>query len=532
MSSEKRDLSNLQDYEGEIIKEKNLYEFPALFKMDSRGKLREWNIYVRLIKTPEKSEIAKTNKVDWSLLINDQLQIKNKYITNADSLPEYSVGQYWTVSGEKNGKRTRHPPSYGSEKNTGRANMRNALQTAIISARNEYLKKIKRGYSTKINDKEDDTNSRYFPMLPKKYKEDFRKIKYPCYVQPKIDGTRVVAFLAKYEDSSEVILYSRELKDIVGKDEIKNQLKPILEKFYNCEQKESLYIDFEFYEHGKKLQEISGILRREKGKSLQAWIFDTFYPSKLKSEKFKCRNKRMREIFKFASSLKNMSEITLEFDKNKIVELSDEWLSNMKKCLKVSDKKKYFKTCEIENEESAISLNEEIHKFENEKFMDLKIDVVGKLVRVPTILCRTRVEEEFLYWGFITCHFEGTIVRNKNGIYRASNKTKNAYLRSPDVQKRKRLFTQEYELYDFTEGKRGREKGALIWVFKIKGKEVKAVPKNTTIEARKELFDKFCKDKTLFSRKYKGKLVTIEYEDISKDGIPQRLKALGIRVFT
>jgi len=560
MASDKRDLSDISSYEGKINTGKNLYEFPPLFKKDSRGKIREWNSYVRLVKDPSSTVLEKTSKIDWSLLINDQLPICEKYISGEKELPPHSVGQYWFITGERDGKRTRHPPSYGETKNIGRANERNALQTAIILVRNEFLKKRKQGFSESLKMKENERNPRYFPMLPKKYKEDYEKIIYPCYIQPKLDGTRVVAYLARYNGDangqSEVVLYSRELKNIVGKDLICRQLKPILEYLYDDDADESAYIDFEFYEYGKKLQEISGIMRREKGGSLQAWIFDVFYPSKLTNITFAERTKCVEKFFKYFENLKvkikvkntktkktkivtkkrKIKTINFTFDKKKIVGLYKSWLDCLKKIDgridDIEKKKIYKKEKGVRSLKHAQDIYKKLVAFEPPNNMRrLKIQIIGNLVQVPTILVKNRTEEEYMYWAFVSNNFEGTIVRNVDGIYRASNVSKSSYLRSPDVQKRKQLFSEEYPIYSFTEGKKGREKGALIWVFKIGDKIVKATPKNVTINERKKMFTKFCKDKKLFDREYKGKLITVEYEDLSKDNIPQRLKAIGLRPY-
>ena len=232
MSTEKRDLTDLLKYEGKIDEGRNLYGFPTLYSMTKTGKIRSWNIYIRLIKTPKKPD----RKIDWNELKDEQLPIKKEYISGEKDIPPNSVSQYWIVSGELNGKKTRHPPSYEKAVNIGRANERNALQTAIIRARSKYRKRIEHGGRTSIKSVTDKVtekerkNVRYFPMLPTKYIEKYTKITYPCYVQPKLDGTRVLAYPYKNKKDSEVILYTRELKDVLGKDRIKKQLKPIVSK--------------------------------------------------------------------------------------------------------------------------------------------------------------------------------------------------------------------------------------------------------------------------------------------------------------
>ena len=314
MSSEKRDLSNLLKYEGRVNNKKNLYEFPQLYNISKNGKIRIWKISIRLIKDPDK----KRNKIiNWNILEDEQMPIEIEYVSGRKKLPPFTISQYWVITGEMNGKKTRHPPSYGELKNKNRENERNALQTAIIASRNEYLKKIQHGFKKNIKDikrnsidvskdTKKQSNLRYFPMLPVKYKERYEKIEYPCYVQPKLDGTRTVAFLgtaiAIAGTDEEVILYSRELKDVPGKKKIKEQLLPILKKMYDYENNESLYIDFEFYKFGKKLQDISSEFRSDDAKacvgvnSSQCWIFDAFYPSKLNTP-FSERIKYIDKIF-------------------------------------------------------------------------------------------------------------------------------------------------------------------------------------------------------------------------------------------
>ena len=74
------------------------------------------------------------------------------------------------------------------------------------------------------------------------------------------------------------------------------------------------------------------------------------------------------------------------------------------------------------------------------KSMGLDINIYNNLVKVPTLIAKNRTEEEFLYQAMLEMGFEGTIVRNMDGIYKADPNTKSSYLRSMDVQKRKQLF--------------------------------------------------------------------------------------------
>ena len=467
--------------------------------------------------------------------------IKKAYISGKEELPPNSVGQYWIVAGETTGKKTRHSPSYGKNVNVGRANERNSIQTAIIRARNEYLKKVDHGFRKTIDELTDTKvikkTVRFFPMLPSKYVENkYIKIEYPCFVQPKLDGARTVAFLHKIKNGNEIVLYTRELKDIPGKEKIKKQLKPILEEMYD--DNESIYIDFEFYKFGKKLQDISSDFRNEKGaQDIQCWIFDAFYPSEL-STSFDERFELVNEILDIDEH--KATYLDFKFDKEKVLKNYKKWLDSLEKeynhATEKEKKDMFKKTKGVPSVSFAKDLYKNLKELDTSKIDKFKAEVKGLFVKVPTLLAKNRVEEEYFYRGFLELGFEGSIVRNMDGKYRADIK-KTSYLRSPDVQKRKALFTDEFEIIDFTEGVKGRDKGAIIFRFLTnhKKKENKkifsATPKNVTVKERKELYKKFIKDPKLFDNNYKGLYMTIQYEDLSKDDIPLRAKALGLRPY-
>ena len=90
-------------------------------------------------------------------------------------------------------------------------------------------------------------------------------------------------------------------------------------------------------------------------------------------------------------------------------------------------------------------------------------------------------------------------------------------------------YSNEYELIGFTEGKKGKDKGAILWILKTEdGNEFHATPKNMTYKERISMYSDCIKDNN-FIEKYKGRMMTIEYEDLSKDGIPLRAKSVGFR---
>ena len=98
-----------------------------------------------------------------------------------------------------------------------------------------------------------------------------------------------------------------------------------------------------------------------------------------------------------------------------------------------------------------------------------------------------------------------------------------------NLVKMKKQMTDEYEVISFTEGKKGKDKGALLWILKTdKDISFTVTPKDMTYEERYKLF-KEASIKKYFDEKFKGRMMTVEYEDLSKDQIPLRAKSIGFR---
>jgi DNA ligase-1 len=73
-------------------------------------------------------------------------------------------------------------------KNIGRANETTPEEQAEIEAQAKYTKKLKEGY---FKSKEEATNNVVIlPMLAKVFSKEEKKVVYPCFAQPKLDGMR------------------------------------------------------------------------------------------------------------------------------------------------------------------------------------------------------------------------------------------------------------------------------------------------------------------------------------------------------
>ncbi len=145
---------------------------------------------------------------------------------------------------------------------------------------------------------------------------------------------------------------------------------------------------------------------------------------------------------------------------------------------------------------------------------------------VQTNEAKNKNEVNKLYDKHLKNGYEGVILRNKHGEYKANAKSKSSGQRSNDLIKMKPKFTDEYKIIGYTSGKRGKDANAIIWICETKeGNQFNVTPKDITYEERESLFAEAEKN----FEQFRGKMLTVEYEDLSNDNIPQRAKALVIR---
>ena len=492
----KRNMVDFDGFQGSISSD-GIYGFPSLHHTDSNNKHRIWSIFIRII-----SKDGQSHEINWDIKKDKQLKISPNYFkTGSDyvNLPSDAIVEAWVETGIIDGKITRSAPTY-FENNAfeGQKNQRNAFQQAMIYSRSQYLKRVNKGGQTmnefqgkisidntsaddkNLNDVESNKKSSkkktksdytsvnvstlmYFPMLAKAYKDGKKHLKFPLYIQPKLDGMRCLSFIKDgHKDYSDVVIYSRTKKEFGNIEYIKKLLYPYLVMFYDKKEKQSIYLDGELYLHGKKLQDISGQNRKEfedekdQNKN-QYHIYDCFYPKNLDQE-YKDRKELLSSVFTAIKKDNNSSVL------------------------------EYIKP-------------------------------------VETLLVQDEKESVKVFNRFISEKYEGAILRNTKGLYLANKDKTGAFMRSNDLVKMKKKFTDEFTIVGFTEG-RGKDKGAIIWVCKTKKNvEFNVTPKDMTYEERYKLYDLCKKDFT----PYLGKPLTVEYEDLSKLKVPQRAKALVIR---
>ena len=144
---------------------------------------------------------------------------------------------------------------------------------------------------------------------------------------------------------------------------------------------------------------------------------------------------------------------------------------------------------------------------------------------VKTLLARSALDVNRMFDAFTSDKYEGAILRNLDSPYIAS--TTSANTRSKNLVKMKNKFSDEFTVCGFTQGSKGKDVGAVIWIAKTKsGATFSVTPKDMTYDERKEIYSKCLKS---FDKLYSNRLLTVEYEDLSSDGVPLRAKALAFR---
>jgi DNA ligase-1 len=211
---------------------RKVVNYPTLYSKDKGGKVKEWNIYVE-------------NCGGHSNLI-------------------YSYGLV-------GGKQVKCTTTITEGKNTGKKNETSHFTQALADAQSKWNKKKDTGYTVVISEEQ---NEVLLPMLAQDYKKHSHKVKYPCYIQPKLDGYRMVynastKTLTSRTGKEFTILYDTELYSILKKSEVS--------------------LDGELYVHDASFPfENYGILRKTKNltdeektvlNKIQYHIYDIIQPS-------------------------------------------------------------------------------------------------------------------------------------------------------------------------------------------------------------------------------------------------------------
>lgn len=159
-------------------------------------------------------------------------------------------------------------------KNIGKSNATNEADQAYLEAEAKWHKKLESGFYTDINK----VGEAKFvePMLAKKYEDYEDKIKFPVFVQPKLDGIRCIITSRG--------MFTRNGKPIVSCPHLISSLAAVFNQFPD------LVLDGELYNHKFKdnFNKICSLVKKTKPSKqdikeseefVQYWIYDAVIPN-------------------------------------------------------------------------------------------------------------------------------------------------------------------------------------------------------------------------------------------------------------
>ena len=149
-------------------------------------------------------------------------------------------------------------------KNLGKVNATTAVGQAIFNAESKRNKKLDDGYDYTVEGSRAKFNDLLKPMLAQSYEKHAKKLVYPCYAQPKLDGIRCLA----RRTGNTVTLYSRKGKILDLVPHINEALLAVLN--------DGQCADGELYTHGWDFQKIVSAIKKtnENTPGIQYHIYD------------------------------------------------------------------------------------------------------------------------------------------------------------------------------------------------------------------------------------------------------------------
>jgi ATP-dependent DNA ligase len=301
-------------------------------------------------------------------------------------------------------------------KNIGKKNETSPEQQAILVAKSSWDKKVKSGYTTTNSSSKSET---YFPMLAAELND--KLLKYPCFVQPKLDGIRCLI----YEKDGNICFQSRNHSVFQSFPHLVPEIKRILTP--------GMILDGELYNHELTFQQITSIVRKKDHPDLsliEYHLYDICVPDTEYSER--------REM---------------------------------------------------------------IHKMKAK----------GMIVDVETHVAKNRQEIEKYHSQFVHNGYEGLMVRMTDGLYRQQ-------IRSKDLLKYKHFKDDEFVVVGVHEGNGGI---AVFDCITSNGRTFGVNMKCTKEEKQNYL---------LHFEKYKGKKLTVRYQEMTDDGVPRFPVGIDFRI--
>lgn len=180
--------------------------------------------------------------------------------TSTGAIQEWQIfferGEYYTVSGQIDGKKIISAATKCKGKNVGKKNETTDEQQAELEARAKWQKKRDEGYVEDVDALDGANPLRLDPMLAKDYDDYSSKLEFPVYSQPKLDGLRCIV--------TRQGAFSRQWKPVATLAHIREAVQPLFDQYPDL-----LAFDGEMYSHELKdsFEEIVSIVKQPKAKA-------------------------------------------------------------------------------------------------------------------------------------------------------------------------------------------------------------------------------------------------------------------------
>ena len=142
-----------------------------------------------------------------------------------------------------------------TSKEYSKKNETSCYEQAVFEAKSLVSKKLDDNYAYSIDKIPNDSDGMFLPMLAHSYDKHSKKIKFPCWIQPKLDGVRMLSKVFAKKENGEVSIWSRKGKEMTTMSKIKEELASVLD--------EGQSLDGEIYVHGWDFQRIVSAVKKE-----------------------------------------------------------------------------------------------------------------------------------------------------------------------------------------------------------------------------------------------------------------------------
>ena len=297
----------------------NILMFPKLYSKNHLGKTRVWTVCV-----------LATNEIRGDRKGGAWIPETEKLLHDADA----PIGVWYTISGLESGKQTISTPHEITEgKNLGKKNATTPFTQAVSEAFSHFKKKCEDGAVENPDEIVDEKNISFEELLKLKIpmpwrinvmefhnvKDNWHHVKYPCFVQRKLDGIHFVA--VRIDDEKNIDVFARGKKKGAAQTHIAESLQS-LEK--------GIYVFGELWKTGLIRQEITSIAGQdhESGvkEKLELHVFDAFDFDR-KSMPFKSRWNLAQKIVEKTSSCIKLVETIIANDQSEINEFYNRVIS-------------------------------------------------------------------------------------------------------------------------------------------------------------------------------------------------------------